>query len=77
MMNNASMLFETFAAASPRSTGTEWQVPRPGVGTSATPGARMPATLSRMSSGSVLPFSTTMHTPIVISEPTKIARTGV
>jgi hypothetical protein len=30
-----------------------------------------------MSSGSVLPFSTTMHTPIVISEPTKIARTGV
>ena len=48
-----------------------------GVGTNATTGASMPPTLSRMSSHSVLPFSTIMQTPIATRAPTKTAWAGV
>ncbi len=71
------MLFATRAGTSATTNGTDRQSPAPGVGTKATPGASIPATLRRTSSASVFPLSATRQMPIVTSTPTNTECTGV
>ena len=71
------MLFTMFALVSKTGTSTERQAPTCTVGTKATTGANIPATLSSTSSASVLPLITTRQTPIATNAPTNTPCAGV